>query len=831
MSHIFISYSRKDLRFAQRIVDALAANELDTWIDWKSIPKGEDWEQEIYRGIEEADAFLFLLSPDSVTSEMCNKEIAHAVANGKRILPIVIRDTDVKKFQFEIAKVEISKRNWIFCREEQDDFKKAIAETRETIHTDYEWLKYHTQLQVKALAWKRTGDNSRLLRGKELREAEEQLAKFSDDEDPQPNPVQRGFVLASRRHEDAQRRRIILVLGTLVLLAIIAALVAIVQARQARANQFVAEARTAISQQNYHLAGLLALEAEHLSVGTGQDVLASLPYLGPSIGKVVKAHNGVITGLCWTADGRLVSSSDDSSLIIWDLDTGYPDISFGGGTSPYLSIAISPNGLLASGNDQGLIEIWKVDSGEKVTKFLRSSSPVLALAWSQDGWLASGSKNGRVVIWGQDGQQIAEFKEQINEITSLAWEPGGTLASASLDGSVVLWDRANTRKAITPDQTGDKVESLTWVAEDTIAIGLENGEIILWDLVESKRITILDEHLGPVNSLTVSGSGQIISGSEDGRVLIWNMDTSRPLAIFHEYIQKPVSAITTIMNGRLVSGTADGNLVIWDAETGQVMPTLKGHTESVTAVSWAEDGRLASGSKDGFVKIWRPKDWTVIQTLYGRFKSSDFIDENAILQGIYYNQGVTSIAWSKDNRLATGYSDGRVILWHQEPDMKGDLFYSHDSKIVRVTWSVEGQLATAEEDGQVIVWNIADQEPEVTFQIPKEDLPFVRLIDIAWAPDGQRIIALKEDSLAPHFFELDLQSGELRVVDFDYSSLFGYRINMIAWSEKGGMVAALNDTRRPQYDLELNMDGGMTHVNTFADDTLLWSDFPREIRP
>ncbi len=58
MSHIFISYSRRDIDFARKIVTALADNDLDTWIDWKSIPKGEDWEQEIYRGIEEADALL-----------------------------------------------------------------------------------------------------------------------------------------------------------------------------------------------------------------------------------------------------------------------------------------------------------------------------------------------------------------------------------------------------------------------------------------------------------------------------------------------------------------------------------------------------------------------------------------------------------------------------------------------------------------------------------------------------------------------------------------------------------------------------------------------------
>jgi len=94
MSHIFISYFRRDLDFAQKIVDALAVNDLDTWIDWKSIPKGEDWEQEIYHGIEEADAFLFLISPDSVASQMCNKEMAHAVKNGQRILPIFIANVD-----------------------------------------------------------------------------------------------------------------------------------------------------------------------------------------------------------------------------------------------------------------------------------------------------------------------------------------------------------------------------------------------------------------------------------------------------------------------------------------------------------------------------------------------------------------------------------------------------------------------------------------------------------------------------------------------------------------------------------------------------------------
>jgi len=97
MSHIFISYSRKNKEFAQHIVTALLENNLDIWVDWKSIPKGEDWELEIYRGIESASAFLFLISESSVSSKMCNKEIEHAVNNGKRIIPIFIANVEDEK--------------------------------------------------------------------------------------------------------------------------------------------------------------------------------------------------------------------------------------------------------------------------------------------------------------------------------------------------------------------------------------------------------------------------------------------------------------------------------------------------------------------------------------------------------------------------------------------------------------------------------------------------------------------------------------------------------------------------------------------------------------
>ena len=75
MTSLFISYSRKDTDCARRLTEAFKGQEFDFWIDWEGIPPTVDWWQEIEKGIEEADIFLFLISPDSCASEVCGRAI------------------------------------------------------------------------------------------------------------------------------------------------------------------------------------------------------------------------------------------------------------------------------------------------------------------------------------------------------------------------------------------------------------------------------------------------------------------------------------------------------------------------------------------------------------------------------------------------------------------------------------------------------------------------------------------------------------------------------------------------------------------------------------
>src|SRR5512145_2353807 len=94
MTDVFISYSRHDTDFVRRLFDALRAEQREAWVDWRGIDYSTHWWEEICDGIEKADNFLLVISPDSLNSEYCQREIAYARQHQKRFIPVIYRDPD-----------------------------------------------------------------------------------------------------------------------------------------------------------------------------------------------------------------------------------------------------------------------------------------------------------------------------------------------------------------------------------------------------------------------------------------------------------------------------------------------------------------------------------------------------------------------------------------------------------------------------------------------------------------------------------------------------------------------------------------------------------------
>jgi hypothetical protein len=90
VGYIFLSYSRKDKGIAEQLENRLKAAGYEMWIDIEGIRGGDLWREAIVKAIDQADALLVLLSPNSVKSDNVCTELVLATENKTRIVPVDI---------------------------------------------------------------------------------------------------------------------------------------------------------------------------------------------------------------------------------------------------------------------------------------------------------------------------------------------------------------------------------------------------------------------------------------------------------------------------------------------------------------------------------------------------------------------------------------------------------------------------------------------------------------------------------------------------------------------------------------------------------------------
>src|SRR5579883_2361096 len=438
MTEVFISYSRKDKAFVQRLHDALKAHDRDTWVDWEGIPLTADWWQEIQRGIEGAQTFAFVLSPDSVASKVCRDEIDHAIANNKRLVPIVHREG------FELDKTisaheAINRHNWLFFRE-QDDFAIGFQGLLTAIDTDLEHVRAHTRLLERAIEWNAKARNPCLLmRGDDLEEAEHWLAQGGSKE-PRPTELQGEYISISRKTETARqkvdRRKqqwFTAGISAFAFLAVGAAGVAGFErqiAEKGRQNaELTAQSLNALnmSASNLQLDALIeSLKAGHnlkqwekdVERGTAIRVTASLEQEVYQINERnrLEGHSSNIWAISFSPDGKTIATgSADHTVRLWDLQ-GRALHTLKGHTADVQSVSFSPDGkTLVTGSKDGTAKLWDLRGHVLQTlKVDNSASGVQQGVWgvsfSPDGKIiATGSADHMVKLWNLQGHALKTF--------------------------------------------------------------------------------------------------------------------------------------------------------------------------------------------------------------------------------------------------------------------------------------------------------------------------------------------------------------------------------------------------------------------------------------
>jgi WD40 repeat protein len=123
---------------------------------------------------------------------------------------------------------------------------------------------------------------------------------------------------------------------------------------------------------------------------------------GESPAAMLTGHSEQINAVAFSPDGAtLVSGSDDTTIILWDLGMGHKIATLTGHTSNVHCLAFSPDGrTLASGGNDGTIRLWNLLLHEQVAVLEGHGSGVWEIAFSPDGnTLASTSFDGTIKLW------------------------------------------------------------------------------------------------------------------------------------------------------------------------------------------------------------------------------------------------------------------------------------------------------------------------------------------------------------------------------------------------------------------------------------------------
>jgi formylglycine-generating enzyme required for sulfatase activity len=195
---VFVSYSRRDSSdFAEELVAGLEVAGFTAFLDRHDIVAGEDWEARLGGLIEQADTVVFVVSPEAVKSERCVWEVDKALAEAKRLLPVVwkaVPDSEIP--------AQLSRRQFVRF-DTGVGFARPLGQLAEALRQDIDWLREHTRLGELARRWDARGrPESLLLRGDDISAAQAWSERRAPGA-PNVTDLMQAFFAASKATEAA----------------------------------------------------------------------------------------------------------------------------------------------------------------------------------------------------------------------------------------------------------------------------------------------------------------------------------------------------------------------------------------------------------------------------------------------------------------------------------------------------------------------------------------------------------------------------------------------------------------------------------------------------
>ena len=714
--------------------------------------------------LDESHWFILLASPEAAASEWVNKEIEHwlITKDADHILPVLTDGTwawDTTTRDYTLGSTAVPQA-----------LRGALpAEPR---HLDLRWARTETDLDLR---------NSR------FRDA---VADLAAPMHGVPKDELEGEDIRQHRHTRRLVRGAEATLALLLIAAVVAGALAVVNARDARREAVVARSRglagqaVARAHSAPDLALLLAVEAHRHrdSAETRGAVLSVLQRTATVERRLTGFPTGeTVSGLA--PDGSLAVGDGAGRVTIIDVKSGKRRVSFDTGHRGHVKVFFSPDGkTLATGAQDTTVRLWRTDDGRPASPPLRAHEfPVSVAAFSPDGrLLATEDEQGWGFVWeissgrriasipravvsfdvdvafSADGRRLAVtgspttvfdvatmtpvFRAPAHSIPdwAIAWSSNGLLLAIAdePDSVVELRDaESGELRATLPVPKATYVNRLLFAPDGSkIVGGLGNGSLVVWNLANpAVQGEPLPGHADAITRLSWGGEGRELTSASATGAALWNLDRI-----------EPVTARVRIVDGLVlphVEFRPDGRMVATqDAVNRVYLLDARGLRPLGEPIQLGK----RSGTSRGLPGLaFSPNGRSLVVsdsagTLFSLDVNTRRITHPPLALPIENDLGAGSVDVSPDGRwVGVAGEDGSVTIVDVERWSVRRSAHVHGSKLVNeVAFSPDGKLlASGGTDGRLVLERLADGHR--TTVLSRDEA----LTGLDFSPNGRSIVA------------------------------------------------------------------------------------------
>jgi platelet-activating factor acetylhydrolase IB subunit alpha len=326
--------------------------------------------------------------------------------------------------------------------------------------------------------------------------------------------------------------------------------------------------------------------------------------------KALSGHRGGVTSIAYhPVFNLLVSASEDSTIKVWDYESGEFERTMKGHTNIVNCVAFNGSGdMLASCSADLTIKLWDFNETFNCTKTLMGHDHnVSAIAFVPSGQhLLSCSRDTTLRVWEtRTGYCIRTVHAHEDWVRALAVSGDGTLvATASSDKTVGVWKLdLSSSGGVGGEQAVARLEGHDHVVECVAFLNQKGSSL----LNLRKQTTLIDSGSTDVGEgSSKAAASYVATGSRDRTVRVWDVLSATCIMAFKDH-ENWVRQVQVHPCGKFLFSVAeDRTMRVFDMKDQRCARTLSdAHGHFLTCLAVHPDGnRVATGSVDKSIRVW-----------------------------------------------------------------------------------------------------------------------------------------------------------------------------------------------------------------------------------